>query len=248
MRILLIEDDASISEFIVTGLTKLGYEVERATEGRKGISLALAADYDLILLDLILPDVDGIEVLRQLRGAGRATRVLLLTTRNEVEQRVAGLDAGADDYLGKPFEFSELLARVRSLLRRTPLDFSASAMRVGDLELDTRRRYVTRGGRELRLPAKQFAILEHLLRNANQVVTRQDLARVVWSAEPSTSNNVIDVTVHLLRENVDRDFPTPLIHTVRGIGYRLSTEQSRPGTELVPAQGENSSQPKRSAV
>ena len=248
VRILLIEDDSSVSEFMVAGLARQGYQVERAEEGCKGLALALSADYDLIILDLNLPDMDGIAVLRQLRNAGRATRVLLLTTRQAVEERVQGLDAGADDYLGKPFELAELFARVRSLLRRTPLDFSATTLRVGELEVDTRRRYVTRAGKELRLPTKQFAILEHLIRNANQVVTRKDLARVVWAAEPNTSNNAIDVTVHLLRENVDRGFPTALIHTVRGVGYRLGSNSELVPTLLVSTQGANSSQPNRSTV
>jgi two-component system copper resistance phosphate regulon response regulator CusR len=250
---LLIEDEASVSDFISAGLTKQGYQIDLAADGTTGLSLGLGNDYDLIILDLLLPDLDGIEVLRRLRAAGRATRVLVLTCRDKVEDRVKGLETGADDYLAKPFDFGELLARVRALLRRTPLDVSASVLRVGDLELDTRRRYVTRQGRELRLPAKQFAILEHLMRNADQVVTRQDLARHVWPQSATASNNVIDVTVHLLRENVDRGFPVSLIQTVRGVGYqlaatpRLVTPPSVPQYQPVP-QGQSSSHPNRAGL
>lgn len=247
VRILLIEDDTSVSDFIVAGLKKHGYEVDLEAEARKGLARSLDFDYDLILLDLLLPDMDGVEVLKALRAAGRATRVLVLTCRDKVEDRVKGLDTGADDYLAKPFDFGELLARVRALLRRTPLDVSASLLRMGDLELDTRRRYVTREGKELRLPAKQFAILEYLMRHANQVVTRQDLARHVWPSEPNASNNVIDVTVHLLRESVDRGYPVSLIQTVRGVGYQLAAVSA-----LVPppqsAQGVSSSQPNRAGM
>ena len=229
VRILLIEDDASVSQFMVLGLEKHGYIVELAAEGGLGLELALSQDYDLIILDLFLPDRDGIHVLTALRAAGRATRILLLTSRSSVQDRIQGLESGADDFLPKPFDFAELLAHVRALLRRTPLDVSATILKMGDLELDARRKYVTRGGQEIHLPAKQFAILEHLMRHPNQVVSRTDLAQKIWDSEPGTAtNNVIDVTVHLLRESVDRGFPLSMIQTVRGVGYRLGV------TEAVP--------------
>ena len=224
MRILLVEDDFGISQFMSVGLQKNGYLVDATAEGSKGLALALATDYDLIILDLFLPDMDGIEVLKKLRTAGRATRILLLTSRATVRDRVQGLDLGADDFLPKPFDFLELLAHVRALLRRTPLDVSSSLLTLGDLELDARRRYVTRGGKEIHLPAKQFAILEHLMRNPNQVVTRADLAQSIWASEPGcATNNVIDVTVHLLRESVDQGQNASIIQTVRGVGYKLGT-------------------------
>ena len=168
--------------------------------------------------------MDGIEVLKKLRSAGRATRILLLTSRATVQDRVQGLELGADDFLPKPFDFVELLAHVRALLRRTPLDVSSSLLTLGDIELDARRKYVTRRGKEIHLPAKQFAILEHLMRNPNQVVTRADLAQSIWASEPGcATNNVIDVTVHLLRESVDHGHDSSIIQTVRGVGYRLVT-------------------------
>lgn len=227
VRILLIEDDSGVAQFMSMGLQKHGYEVDTASEGSKGLSLALASDYDLIILDLFLPDRDGIDVLKELRSAGRATRILLLTSRSTVQDRVQGLELGADDFLRKPFDFVELLAHVRALLRRTPLDVSSSLLKMGDLELDARRKYVTRAGKEIHLPAKQFAILEHLMRNPNQVVTRADLAQSIWASEPGgATNNVIDVTVHLLRESVDQGQTSSIIQTVRGIGYRLGVEST----------------------
>lgn len=211
------------------GLEREGFEVQATPLGRVGVSMALQQDYDLVILDLHLPDMDGMDVLRSLREAGRATRVLLLTSRASVEDRIRGLESGADDYLAKPFDFGELLARVRALLRRTPLDVSSSMLRMGDLELDTKTRFVTRAGQPIRLPAKQFAILEYLMRRPNDVVSRQDLAQSIWSSDPAASNNVIDVTVHLLRDSVDKGFPQSLIHTVRGVGYRLGVD-----THAVP--------------
>lgn len=231
MRILLIEDESGIAEFVLTGLRKAGYEIDHASNGTQGLEKALSTDYDLVILDLVLPDYDGIDVLQKLRGAGRATRVLILTQRAEVQHRVQGLESGADGYLPKPFDLGELIANVKALLRRTPLDLSASLLRVADLELDTRRKYVTRGGREIHLPAKQLAILEHLMRRPSQVVTRQDLARSIWASEPETTNNVIDVTVHLLRESIDKGFPSQLIRTVRGVGYQIGPATSSPGSE-----------------
>ncbi len=243
VRILLIEDEGGIAEFVVSGLTKQGYNIDHASDGTQGLEKALSTDYDLVILDLVLPDFDGIEILQKLRAAGRATRVLILTQRAEVQHRVQGLESGADGYLPKPFDLTELIANVKALLRRTPLDLSASLLRVGDLELDTRRKYVTRGGTEIHLPAKQLAILEHLMRRPNQVVTRQDLARSIWASEPETTNNVIDVTVHLLRESVDKGYPSQLIRTIRGVGYQIgpvaatvpSASALEPGRTTSPA-------------
>jgi len=219
MHILVVEDDARIAAFVEQGLRESGYTVAVARDGEEGFLDARLNDYDLIVLDLMLPKMDGLEVARQLRAARKATPILMLTARDSEKDKIAGLDIGADDYLTKPFAFGEFLARVRALLRRDTLT-RASVMRVGDLELDTAARQVRRGGRDIALSAREYALLEYLAHHAGQVVTREQLATHVWS-DAEVESNVIDVYVRYVRQKIDAPFDTGLIHTVRGVGYTL---------------------------
>jgi DNA-binding response OmpR family regulator len=219
MHILVVEDDPRIAEFVSRGLEESGYSVTVARNGEDGFLAARYNDFDLIVLDLMLPKMDGIEVARKLRAAGKATPVLMLTARDTERDKIRGLDVGADDYLTKPFSFGEFLARVRALLRRDTLT-RASIMRIDDLELDTVARQVRRGGRDVALSAREYALLEYLVHHAGQVLTREQLAAHVWS-DAEVESNVIDVYVRYLRQKVDAPFGKPLIHTVRGVGYTL---------------------------
>lgn len=220
MRLLVVEDEAKVARFIERGLREEGYAVDVAPDGEAGSALARENEYALILLDVLLPKRDGFAVLRDLRAAKCASRVLMLTARDGVDDRVRGLDLGADDYLVKPFAFAELLARVRALLRRDSRD-EPEAFQLGDLTLDVASRKATRGGQRLWLSAREFAVLECLARHAGEVVSRAQLAAQVWENQLHPKDNVIDVTLYHLREKVDRGFPHPLIHTVRGAGYVL---------------------------
>ena len=220
MRILLVEDDLGISRFIHQGLSEAGYAIDTAANGREGLSFALAADYDVIILDVLLPGLDGLSVLRELRQQGLQTPVLLLTAQDTVQDRVLGLDAGADDYLIKPFDFTELLARLRALLRRPPLQTDV-VLRVGTLEMDTAQRMVKRGERLIELSPREFSLLEYLMRHANQVLSRTQIAQHVWSFDFYGDYKVIDVYIGYLRRKIDRDVATSLIKTVRGIGYSI---------------------------
>jgi DNA-binding response OmpR family regulator len=219
MHILIVEDDARIAEFVTKGLEESGYHVTVARDGEAGFLDARYNDYDLIVLDLMLPKLDGIEVARKLRAAGKATPILMLTARDTEKDKILGLDVGADDYLTKPFSFGEFLARLRALLRRDTL-LRSSVMRVGDLELDTAARQVRRHGQAIPLSAREYALLEYLVHHVGQVVTREQLAEHVWS-DVEVESNVIDVYVRYLRQKVDAPFAQPLIHTVRGVGYTL---------------------------
>ncbi len=219
MHILVVEDDERIAAFVRQGLAESGYHVTVAQDGEEGFLAARYTDYDLIVLDLMLPTMDGVEVARKLRAARRATPILMLTARDTEKDKILGLDVGADDYLTKPFSFGEFLARVRALLRRETLT-RASVMRVGDLELDTAARRVRRSGGEIALSAREYTLLEYLMHHAGQIVTRDQLAEHVWS-DAEVESNVIDVYVRYLRQKVDAPFPQPLIHTVRGVGYTL---------------------------
>lgn len=220
MRILVVEDQRKLARLLHRGLREESYAVDVAADGEEGAFRALSDLYDLIILDIMLPRKDGFQVLRELREAGVASRVLLLTARDAVADRVRGLDLGADDYLVKPFAFDELLARVRALLRRDAASDPVS-LRAGGLVLNLRQRTVTRDGRNLSLTAREFAVLACLLRHAGEVVTRTRLAAQVWDENFDPFSNVIEVTVYHVREKVDRDFSPPLIHTVRGVGYTL---------------------------
>ena len=219
-RILIVEDDRKVLRGLERGLAAEGYDVVAVADGDEGSRQALAQPFDCLVLDLLLPGRDGFQVLADLRRAGRTTPVLILTARDAVEDRVAGLDAGADDYLVKPFAFAELAARLRVLLRRGQND-RETVLRAGDLEVDLLERRARRGGEEVALTQREFDVLAYLVRNREAVVTRAMLGRDVWKEPDYTLTNVIDVYVNALRKKLDRPGLPPLIHTVRGVGYRL---------------------------
>jgi DNA-binding response OmpR family regulator len=222
MRLLVIEDEVKVAHALKKGLESERYEVVVATTGEDGFFRANAEVFDLLVLDVMLPGRDGIEVLTTLRKRGTQTPVLILTAKDAVEDRVLGLDSGADDYLVKPFAFSELLARIRALLRRGRID-QVLRLKASDLEMDLVTRKVTRGSHLLNVTAREFELLEYLLRHQNRIVSREMLTREVWK-EPfraTSLDNVIDVHIARLRKKVDQDFPLKLIHTVRGVGFIL---------------------------
>jgi len=220
MRILVVEDDPDMARFITRGLTEQAYAVDEVVSGADAVERATMTRYDLIVLDVMIPPPDGFEVSRQVRGQGVDAPILMLTARDAVADRVAGLDAGADDYLVKPFEFAELLARVRALLRRrgTPHD---PVVEVADLRIDTRSHRVTRSGHELTLTTKEYALLEFLALNAGRVMGREEIAEHVWNEEFDPFTNLIEVYMGRLRRIIDRDRTPKLIHTIRGSGYIL---------------------------
>ncbi|MEO8353457.1 MAG: response regulator transcription factor [Chthoniobacteraceae bacterium] len=221
MRILVVEDEIKVARFIGRGLKEERFTVDAAHDGEEGLHLALGVPYDVIVLDVRLPRRDGFEVLRALRAAGNTSRVLMLTARDAVEDRVRGLDEGADDYLTKPFAFAEFLARVRALLRRSKSSDSTT-LTVADLVLDLKTQKITRAGQPVLLTAREFSVLAYLMRHPEEVITRTRLAEHVWDEQFDSFSNVIDVTVYHLREKIDRGFGgAPLIHTVRGSGYIL---------------------------
>ena len=218
MRILVIEDEAKVASFIRRGLEAEGYRVDIAPDGEVGLTQAFDHEYDLIVLDVMLPRRNGLNVLQEMRRHKLRLPVLMLTARDTVADKVTGLDRGADDYLTKPFAFEELLARIRALLRRgSPL--SPSTLSVADLEFDLISRKVTRAGTRIELTAKEFALLEFFLRHPGRVLSRALIAQHVWGVDFDTFTNVIDVYVNYLRKKIDAGFPTKLIHTVRGVGY-----------------------------
>ena len=221
MKILVVEDEERVAHFIQKGLKEEGHAVDVSYDGEDGEFLAEVNDYDLIILDLMLPKKNGIVVCRELRASGVATPVLMLTARDSVEDKVRGLDAGADDYLAKPFAFEELLARVRALLRRQS-DNKSPVLSMADLSLDPISRRVTRAETPIRLTTKEYALLEYLLRNPNKVLSRTLIGEHVWDMNFDPESNVIDVYVSHLRSKIDKGYDTPLLHTLRGQGYLLS--------------------------
>lgn len=225
MKLLIIEDEAKTAGYLHKGLTEAGFVVDVAGRGDDGLDLAWTGEYDLIVLDVMLPGQDGWQVLQRLRDDGRQTPVLLLTARDSVQDRVKGLNLGADDYLIKPFAFSELLARVRTLLRRGPARQS-EVVRFSDLELDLVRHKATRGGQRLNLTPKEFALLSLLARRSGEVLSRTLIAEQVWDMNFDSNTNVVDVHVRRLRSKVDDPFAQKLIHTVRGVGYVLEERPS----------------------
>ena len=220
MRILLIEDDPETVRFVRKGLEEAGHVVDHAGDGKEGLLLALDADHDALVVDRMLPGLDGLSIVRSLRAAGRTAPVLVLSALGEVDDRVEGLRAGGDDYLVKPFAFAELSARIEALARRRGGDEAATTrLVVADLEMDLLARTVRRAGRAVELQPREFRLLEHLMRHAGQVVTRTMLLEAVWDYHFDPQTNVIDVHVSRLRRKIDRGFDAPLIHTVRGAGY-----------------------------
>ena len=222
MMILLVEDDDVIAEFVSGGLRETGYAVERARDGEEGLRLALGHDFDAAIVDVMLPRRDGLSLVEELRLGGRRTPVLLLSARRSVDDRVRGLQAGGDDYLVKPFDFSELLARLQALLRRGGGGRGeATRLVVGELSMDLLSREVVRAGRRLELRPREYALLEYLMRNPGRVVSRTALLSHVWGYSFAPHTNAVEVLVSRLRDALDRGFPTQLLHTVRGAGYVL---------------------------
>lgn len=227
MRILVVEDEKRISDFVERGLTGAGYQVDVAEDGKTAIDKMHAVDYDLLILDLMLPDMDGLAVLEKARNRKVSPAVLILSARGDVDDRVKGLELGADDYLVKPFAFVELLARVRALLRRgQPL---AEKLVIGDLTLDALRRKVSRAGDPIELAPKEFAILEFLMRNRGKPLSRTMIVEHVWDMEYDGLTNIVDVYIRHLRSKIDDKYPEKLIQTVRGIGYMLDSVEGRQG-------------------
>jgi heavy metal response regulator len=224
MRVLVVEDERRIADFIRKGLFECGYAVDVAYDGEEALDWPEVAEFDIIILDVMLPVRDGIEVCRELRRRGVQTPILMLTARDAVEDRVRGLDSGADDYLVKPFAFTELLARLRALARRER-SVLGTRLQVNDLVLDTATREASRQGRAISLTSKEYALLEYLMRHPNQVLTRTMIAEHVWNYDFDNATNVIDVHIRNLRRKIDDPFPTKLIHTARGAGYRIIDRQ-----------------------
>jgi two-component system OmpR family response regulator len=221
MKILLIEDDAEMAAYLANGLREHGHVVDPVANGRDGLFLAAGERYDLMIVDRMLPDLDGLGIVKTVRGAGIKTPVLFLTTMGGIDDRVEGLEAGGDDYLVKPFAFAELLARVNALARRPPLNTVETVLRVADLEMDLLKRTATRARRRVDLQPQEFKLLEYLMRNAGRVVTRTMLLENVWDFHFDPQTNVVETHISRLRGKVDRGFDIELIHTVRGSGYCL---------------------------
>jgi DNA-binding response OmpR family regulator len=227
MRILIVEDDGAAAAVLARGLREHAYAVDIASDGIGALEQSALSDYDLIVLDLLLPRIDGLDVCRRLRSDGVTTPILVLTALGEPDQRVNGLDAGADDYLAKPYHFPELLARIRALLRRGPA-LASSLIGIGDLAIDTRTRQVQRGGRPLQLTSKEYALLEYLARRRGEVVGRADIAEHVWDDSFDPMSNLIEVYIQRLRRKIDDDYDIKLLQTHRGAGYALQALDAAP--------------------
>ncbi len=225
MKVLVIEDDQQAASYLAKGLKEAGHVVDVANDGKEGLFLAGSEHYDVMIVDRMLPGRDGLSLVEILRATGNDTPVLFLSALGSVDDRVKGLKAGGDDYLTKPFAFSELLARIEVLVRRRSAAQPQTRLAVGDLELDLLSRTVRRAGKSIDLLPREFALLEYLMRNAGSVVTRTMMLENVWDYHFDPQTNVIDVHIARLRQKIDKDFPTPLIHTVRGAGYSLRTPQ-----------------------
>ena len=222
MRILLVEDDIRAAEYLEKGLCECGHVIDLACDGEEGLHLALTGKYDVIIMDRMLPERDGLSIIRMLRADNNETPILLLSALAQVDDRVTGLQAGGDDYLVKPFAFSELLARLEALIRRRHAPVLEHQLQVAGLILDLRKQTVTRDGKIIRLQPREFRLVEFLMRHAGQVVTRSMLLEQVWEFHFDPQTNVIDVQISRLRSKIDKGFDIPLLHTLRGVGYKLS--------------------------
>lgn len=224
MRILLVEDERNVAAFIKKGLEEEYYSVDIAEDGSEGLLMALSNDYDLIILDIMLPGINGVEICKRIREKDRRVPILMLTAVDSVESKVRGLESGADDYLTKPFAFSELLARIKALLRRVP--DTINELTIGDLRMELLSRRVYRGNREITLTPKEFSLLEYLLRNSGRVLSRTQIIENVWGYNFDPGSNVVDVHIKFLREKIDSGSERRLIHTIRGAGYILKAEDN----------------------
>jgi len=223
MKLLVVEDEVKTGEYLKQGLSEAGFIVDLSHNGLDGHHLAMTERYDLLILDVMLPDVDGWRILKSLREAGKEVPVLFLTARDSIDDRVKGLELGADDYLVKPFVFAELLARVRTLLRRSTIPATELSLHIADLKLDLARHRVTRDGKRIQLTAKEFALLELLVRRQGEVLPRSLIASQVWDMNFDSDTNIIDVAIRRLRAKIDDNFDLKLIQTVRGMGYMIDT-------------------------
>src|SRR5499427_2816820 len=225
MRCLLIEDDADTARYIGTGLREVGFLVTQCRDGAAGLHLATSERWDFVILDRMLPgDVEGLSIIEAIRALGKTTPILVLSALASLDERVRGLRAGGDDYLTKPFAFSELLARVQALLRRSGMKEDVSELHIADLKLDLRRRRAERADKPIALQPREFRLLEYLVRHQGQVVTRTMLFEAVWEYHFDPNTNVIDVQISRLRQKIDKDFSPPLLHTLRGVGYMVSVD------------------------
>jgi two-component system OmpR family response regulator len=225
MRILVVEDDKKIASFVVNGFKQNGFAVDHAKDGEEGLALARATPYDAAVVDVMLPKLDGLALIQELRRAHVKTPVIVLSAKATVDDRIKGLQAGSDDYLTKPFAFSELLARIQALIRRASQTSEPTRLTIADLTLDLLTREVTRGGRKIELQTREFALLEYLMRNAGRVITKTMILEHIWDYSFDPQTNIVDVLVHRLRTKIDKDFPVKLIHTYRGVGYALKVEK-----------------------
>jgi two-component system OmpR family response regulator len=221
MRVLIVEDDSQIASFVARGLKQAGFAVDHAPDGEAGLHMARVNPYDALIVDLMLPKQDGFSLIEGLRSRGDATPVLILSARGSLDDKLMGFRVGSDDYLTKPFSFAELLARLQALLRRTTRGQSQSVLTVGDLHMDLLSRGVNRGDTEIELQPREFALLEYLMRNAGNVVSKTMILEHVWDYHFDPQTNVVDVLVHRLRSKIDRGFESKLLHTLRGVGYVL---------------------------
>lgn len=223
MRLLIIEDDLEIASFIIKGLRQEGFAVDHSPDGEEGLHMILTEPYDAAIIDIMLPKQDGLSIIEKLRQKRFNTPVLILSAKHSVDDRVRGIQKGGDDYMVKPFAFSELLVRVQALIRRSSGTIEASSLTVGDLSMDLLKREVNRGGETITLQPREFAMLEYLLRNADRTISKTMILEHIWDFHFDPQTNVVDVLIHRLRSKVDKSFPNKMIHTVRGVGYVLKT-------------------------
>ena len=234
MKILLVEDEISLGDYIKKGLSEAGFIVEHHTTGLDGYHALMTEDFNVVIMDVMLPDVSGFELVRNYRVAGKLTPVLFLTAKDDLSDRVKGIEIGGDDYLTKPFAFAELLVRIKNLLRRVnQTDYASTVLQIADLKMDIAKRTVSRGGQIIKLTAKEFALLQFFLERQGEVLPRSVIASQVWDINFDSDTNVIDVAIRRLRIKIDDDFDIKLIHTVRGMGYRLDHIDSNDDSDII---------------